>query len=438
MKKIAFGVSLIVLILSCNVYALEEVSQRLKDREHSIRDIIDKVAAPLEKEISVVEKTKHMFKEGKVSGQIKVLHSGYYVDGTENQYATAVGGQLKYELAEYNGFNAAVEFSTAHDIGFATGEENRHNGEISSQDGSYTELSQAYINYTNGKLNFRAGRQLIDTPLADSDDIRIISNTFEAYTLSYEDEEVSFFGGLLTKWQGTDAGLSPKNHWSDTGEDGTFFGGLSYADKFIDTSVWYYDISKDNDPNSATLNVANTSLYIDFSLHIAFSKDYALHASTQYVDQRESDNSGIESSIYGAMVEFIVFEDLALSSAYNWSEKQALRGSFSGFGGGALYTNMDSMIIDVITLDRDAQAVVAGLTYTHDDFGLMYAYGDFKGRENSLGGKEHIVEQNIGFEYMPNKNLTIGALYVLNEDNKNSGSNGGDWENIRVLLLYKF
>ncbi|MDD3506611.1 MAG: hypothetical protein PHX65_08725, partial [Sulfurimonas sp.] len=70
MKKIAFGVSLIVLILSCNVYALEEVSQRLKDREHSIRDIIDKVAAPLEKEISVVEKTKHMFKEGKVSGQI--------------------------------------------------------------------------------------------------------------------------------------------------------------------------------------------------------------------------------------------------------------------------------------------------------------------------------------------------------------------------------
>lgn len=282
------------------------------------------------------------------------------------------------------------------------------------------------------------GRQQIDTPLADSDDIRMILNTFEAYTATYENEGLTLMGGLLTRWQGTDTGLSSTDPWSDTGEDGTYFGGISYFSDFIDTSVWYYDISKDDNPNSATGNVANTSLYADLSLHMALSKDYALHASIQYINQNESDNSAIDSLIYGAMAEFVMFEDFAISAAYNKSKKQALKGSFSGFGGGTLYTNMDSMIIDAITTDRDVQAVVAGFTYTYNDFGFIYAYGDFDANADSLGAKEHIVEQNIGFEYTPNENLTIAAICVKNEDKENSGSNGGDWENVRALISYSF
>lgn len=438
MKKITVCIFLIAFMLNSGAIALEEAPQSLKEREHSIRDIIDKVAAPLEKEISAVEKTKHMFKEGKVSGQIKVLHSGYSGAGAESQYATAIGGALKYELAELNGFHAALEFATTHDFGFATGENEKHNSEISSQNGSYTELSQAYINYKKSGFNLRAGRQLINTPLADSDDIRVIANTFEAYTLSYENKDLSFLGGLLTGWQGTDTGLSPKDHWSETGEDGTYFGGFSYAGTFLDASVWYYDISQQSNPSSTTPNVANSSLYADLSLHILLLAEYALHMGAQYINQNESDNSGIDASIYGAVAEFVIFEDFALSAAYNLSQKRTLKGSFSGFGGGALFTNMDSMILDAITLDRDAYAVVAGITYAYDNFGFMYAYGDFKGEENSLGAKEHIIEQNIGLEYKSNKNVTIAALYVKDEDKKNSGSNGGDWENIRVLLLYNF
>lgn len=438
MKKIVLSVSLAVLMLNSNANAAEEASQKVKDREHSVRDVIDEVAKPKDKEVTAVEQMRHVFKDGTVSGQVRMLYSGYDNSTAENQHATAIGGQLKFELAEFNGFNAAVEFTTSHDIGFATGDDAKQNSEISSTKGSYTELSQAYINYKNGGLNLRAGRQLIDTPLADSDDIRVILNTFEAYTATYENEGLMLMGGLLTKWQGTDAGLSPTDSWSDTGEDGTIFGGISYSTDFIDTSVWYYDISKDDNPNSATGNVANTTLYADISLHTALSKDYALHASAQYLNQSESDNSGIDSSIYGAMAEFVMFEDFALSAAYNKSKKQALKGSFSGFGGGTLYTNMDSMIIDAITADRDVQAVVAGLTYTYNDFGFMYAYGDFDGDADSTGAKEHIVEQDIGLEYTPNENLTIAAIYTKNKDKENSGSNGGDWENVRALVSYSF
>lgn len=429
----------IVCGLMCPLFAIaDEVTQSVKERGHSVRDIIDKVTAPQEKEVFVVEKTKHMFKEGKVSGQIKILYSGYDNEGVQNQYATAIGGQVKYELAEFNGFNAAVEFSTAHDIGIATGEKGRHISEISSHEGSYTELSQAYINYRNGGVNLRAGRQLIDTPLADSDDIRIISNTFEAYTLSYENEGLTFLGGLLRRWQGTDTGLSPQNHWSDTGEDGTYFGGLSYTGDFIDTSAWYYDISKDNDVSSATGNAANASLYADICLRMPLSNNYVLHVNAQYLHQKEADNSGIESSIYGAMAEFVMFKNFAVSVAYNSSKREEGKGSFSGFGGGTLYTSMDSMILDVITQDRDARAVVTGLTYSNKDFGVMYAYGYFEGDADSSGAREHIIEQNIGFKYTPKENVTVAALYVNDEDKKNSGSNGRDWENIRVLFLYNF
>ncbi len=435
MKKIVIAASAALFMVHC--YA-EEVALNIKEREHSVRDVIDNVVKSDEKEIYIVTEASGMFRDGKVSGQLRALYSGYDYSGAQNQYATAMGAQIKYELAEFHGFHAAVEVSSSHDIGFATGEGVGHNAEISSTEGSYTELLQAYINYKDGGVNLRAGRQLIDTPLADSDDIRIIANTFEAYTLSYEQESVTFMGGLLTRWQGTDTGLSHHNHWSDTGEDGTYFGGLSYSDDFIDSSVWYYGISKDSDPNSATGNVANSSFYTDISLHIELSKEYALHTSAQYLSQKEAHNSAIDATIYGAMVEFVMFEDFALSAAYNKSQKQEGRGSFSGFGGGTLYTNMDSMILDNITMDRDAQAVVAGLTYRYDDFEFMYAYGVFDGEANSFGVKERIIEQNIGFEYTPDEKVTFAALYVKNEDKKESGSNGGNWENVRVLLSYNF
>lgn len=424
MKKIVGMAS--VALLMVHGYA-EEVASSIKEREHSVRDVIDSVAKAEEKDVSIVAKAGHMLRDGKISGQLRALYSGYDYSGAQNQYATAVGAQIKYELAEFHGFNVAVEFSTAHDIDFATGEGVHHSSEISSEKGNYTELSQAYINYKNGGVNLRAGRQLIDTPLADSDDIRIIANTFEAYTLSYEQESLTFMGGLLTRWQGTDTGLSPHDHWSDTGEDGTYFGGLSYSDDFIDSSVWYYGISKDSDPNSATGNVANSSIYADVSLHLELSEEYALHTSAQYLSQKEAHSSGVDATIYGVMAEFVMFEDFALSAAYNESQKQEGRGSFSGFGGGTLYTNMDSMILDTITMDRDAQAVVAGITYRYNDFWFMYAQGVFDGKANSFGVKERIIEQNIGFEYTPDERVTFAALYVKNDDKKR------EWEQRRKL-----
>ena len=258
----------------------------------------------------------------------------------------------------------------------------------------------------------------------------------------YDVNSFSLMAGYLDRWQGTDAGLNIIEPWQNTGDDGVYFGGISYSSDLIDASAWYYDISEDKLGTSATGNVANQSIYTDISFHANISQDFALHASAQYLNQNEQDNSGVDSSIYGVMAELVIMEDIAFSAAYNKSDKQSGKNSFSGFGGGTLYTNMDNMIIDNITADREARAIVAGITYSFGDFGFLYAYGDFDGDADSTGQKEHIVEQNIAIEYNPTENLTFGVICVINDDKENTSSaayfNNGDFENYRLVAAYSF
>ena len=103
---------------------------------------------------------------------------------------------------------------------------------------------------------------------------------------------------------------------------------------------------------------------------------------------------------------------------------------------------MDNMVLDNITQDRDAQAIVAGLTYRFNDFGFLYAYADFSGDADSSGQKEHIIEQNIGIEYTPTDKLTFAALCTINDDKENTGNGAyytdGDFKNYRLIVAYSF
>ncbi len=429
MNKI-IKLSLVVSMLTSS--ALYAVEDKGRDRILSVKKAIASVTANEQKEISIVDNFKHMFEDGKTSGNIRSIYSLYNNDNAINTSATAIGANLKYELANYNGFNGAIGFITTYDIDFASGEksEDKRNDELSSAKSSYTELSEVYINYNFENLNFRAGRQIVDTPLADSDDIRMISNTFEAYIATYKLNDFSLMAGHLTRWQGADAGLD--DGWVKSGKEGSNFSGLSYANDLIDASAWYYNINGEADDETA-----NNAVYLDAIGHFSFSNNLTLDVGVQYLNESEQDSSGVEANIYGAMAE-IVIKDLGVNIAYNKSNKQAGKASFSGFGGGTLFTNMDTMIIDEITADRDASATVAGLSYSIANFNLLYAYGDFNGDADSSGVKAHIVEQNIGIEYLPNDNFTVGAIMVIDKNKEDSITTDFNDKNFRVLVSYNF
>jgi len=426
LKKI-INLSLITSLLVTASFAEEE--QESRERIHSVKKAIASVQDSEQKELNVVDGFAHMFQDGKVTAQIRTMYSGINTKGTTDIYATALGGFLKYELAEYKGFNAGVEFVTARDIESLSGEGASRNDALSSSATEYTQMSEAYINYRYDALNIRVGKQSIDTPLADSDDIRIVANSFEAYIATYELKNFSFMGGAILSWQGTDAGLDAP--WQKTGEDGTYFGGVSYSDERVDASLWYYNIN-----GVAGDATANNSYYADLVGHFDLTKELFLHLGLQYLKQEELDRSGVASNIYGASAE-VVYQGLGLNVAYNHSAKEFNKQSFSGFGGGTLFTNMDNMILDVISLDRDVDAIVTGFSYGYGDFNFLYAYGDFSGDADSSGIKEHIVEQNIGATYEHNE-FMFGLIYTVENDKEATAINGGDWNNLRALLSYNF
>jgi len=374
---------------------------------------------------------EHMFKDGTVSGNIRSIYSGYNNDNDTNTYATAIGGQLKYVLANYKGFSGGIVFTTTHDINFASGDRNKgeRNSDISSTKGSYTQLTQAYINYEFRGLNLRVGRQLIDTPLADSDDIRMTPDTFEGYTASYKLNDFSFMAGHLNRWQGYDAGLDVNNPWVKMGKNGVNFGGVIFSNDLLEANAWYYNISNGTD--------ANNAFYVDVIGNYTISDDLEIHAGVQYLKESELDNSNVEANIYGVMGE-VVFHGLDFTLAYNKSTKKRNKHTFSGYGGGTLFTNMDTMILDEITEDRNAHAVVASLSYEINNFNLSYSYGDFKGDADSTGTKAHIVEQDIGVDYSINNNLSLSAIYVIDNNKEVSTSKNFNDKNFRVLVSYNF
>jgi len=387
-------------------------------RKDSVRAVIDNFAKIKDKEVKEVDKIKNMFRKGQVSGQLKLMYAEASEPG--DAYATAIGGIIKYELAEYRGFNAGAAVYTSYDIPFASGEGIKRNTEMSSDLGNHTEISEAYLNYRYNDFNFRAGRQVLNTPLADTDDVRMIQNTFEAYVATYNLQGFELMAGNIQTWHGTDAGL--ELGWSKTGKEGTNFGGVAYANG-IEFDAWYYNITGKTD-----------AAYFDIGIEYELTDKVLLHTMVQYLTQSELDNSAIEASIYGALFEVVAY-DIGVNVAVNKSEKKAAKESFSGFGGGALFTSLDTMTIDEITLDRDAFSYVLGVVYSYDDFGLLYAYGDFDGAENSSGDRAHIVEQNIGASYDFNSEFVVGAIYVVQDDKIDSSNN---WTRLQVMLNYNF
>ncbi len=172
MKKITLSAMLIGLVGSINIQAAEDLSS--------------------------------MFSEGKASGQIRAFYINRD-DNTkaDNQIATAVGGKLKFETAEYAGLNFGTAFYTTNRVlsGLETDAMGPNTTLLSNSGESYSILGEAYLQYKTGNTVFKGGRQKLDTPLAGSDDARMLPNLFEAYLLINNDiENTTLIAGQVTKF----------------------------------------------------------------------------------------------------------------------------------------------------------------------------------------------------------------------------------------------
>jgi len=383
------------------------------------------------------ENLTQMFSDGKVSGQIRLGYATNKVETTGNKdtSATAAGGQLKYETGSLMGISLGATMYTSHSINALSGdpEDGKYNDEMASSQRDYTELAEAYLNFSYEGFNFRGGRQLIDTPLADSDDIRMTPHTFEAYIASYtfQDLGLSLIAGNILNWQGVDTGYNNvvNNVWDETGSDGTRLGAITYANDFLEASVWYYNVTK-----------ATNAIYADVLGTITINDDVQIAIGAQYLTESEKDGSNIDGSIIGAMIEAGLY-NVTLTGAYNQVSVKDGKEIFEGFGGGSSYTNLDTVTAGTLHdgAHGDGQSFIVGASYKIADFNIFGAYGDYKADAIVGGNKAHVTEMNFGLEYEYNDGEADAAIiYVIGDDKESSTKTGFDNDRMQLVLNYNF
>lgn len=188
------------------------------------------------------------FKEGKASGQIRAfyINRDYSGASTVQRDGMTLGGYLKYETGSLYGLSAGAAFYTTNklDSKSATAAENDWtlfgpNGDNESY------LGEAYLQYKYGNTSFKAGRQKLDTPMAGSDDARMLPSLFEAYVLSNTDiKDTTLIAAHVTKFAaGTFA--NAYNYTSGTGNVLALTSGYSgvtnatnYVGKFTDMGTY--------------------------------------------------------------------------------------------------------------------------------------------------------------------------------------------------------
>jgi hypothetical protein len=143
-----------------------------------------------------------MFSEGKTSGEIRAFSIDRTYQGsagnTAHRNATAVGGHLKFETAAYDGLSLGAALYTTNLIASSPTVDPTLTGK--DNDG-YSILGEAYLQYKNTNTTFKAGRQKLETPLAGSDDARMLPSLFEAYVLTNTDiADTTLLAAHVTKF----------------------------------------------------------------------------------------------------------------------------------------------------------------------------------------------------------------------------------------------
>ena len=365
-----------------------------------------------------------------VNAQVRVGYIGYsYDDNRAENSASALGGKLKVESKEWNGLSLGASFYSSHLIKDLSGnvDSARRNYELTSEENSYTIVSEAYINYKANNFSFKIGRQLIDTPYADSDDIRMTPNTFEGAVATYDKGNFTFIGAYLTRWQGADAESYEFVDLLDKDARGIDILATTFSNDYLEASLWYYGADKTADV-----------IYADIITTYALSQNIEIKGGLQYANQSEKENSGIDGELFGAMLE-VSFSSLTLSGAYNSLNVEANKDYFGGFGGGVGFVNMDEMTAGTFSISQSGEGYKVGVAYDFSQLGvnglsLSYNYGNFKG---DIIHKAH--EQNFVLAYAHSSNWDAEIIYTSLEDvNKDFGEDETDGGFDRVLTRFNY
>ena len=334
-------------------------------------------------------------------------------------YATGVGGVIKYETGRWKNFNIAVGAYFSEKIGGLSGDpaDGKLNTDFFDENGdSYAYLGEAYIDYAWSNGSLRWGRQQIDSPFINTDNIRMLPHTYEALWIRYDPSELLHLeGGYTSKWAGFASGGDP-GQFKQVGEDGIYALGAIYQLKPThNLQAWYYDFT-----GSYQL------LYTD----VMYTQN-DLGLGVQFADYSEENNSGIDGIAWGVMASYNL-ENIIVVLAYNQSVNDPGKTVSVGLCGcGAFFTSLDETNIAGKT---DASAYMFALEYSiSEQFVVSVAYGHFEDLNKTT---TDIDEFNLILAYQLNDRFDMEFIYA--DVSNNAQPNDTDTNFSRQLLRVNY
>ena len=358
------------------------------------------------------------FENATVDGYIRAGYEIHNVKKDDIFYDGALGGKLHIKTAPISNISIGASFYTSNSFGSA---DNRglvpFRGEVAH---SYSILGEAYFKALLGNTTLTLGRQEIETPFAQIDDIGIVPNTFEAYVLENKDiPGTTLYLGQIQKMAGVDAEVVDAFTSINTNHNMQVFGLTYEGFENLGLDAWYYHMKDTEVDSIAYIEARYTETF--------YALDYEM--ALQYANQTYSHAS--DSSIYGISSTLNYLPSgLTLRFAYNKVDGNT---AFSGFGGGPFFSNSEYLIID--NAGKDATQVWVGTQFYASVIGkegllCSLGYATLKNKTNAKA-----TELDFVVSYEINKHIEV---HLIASNLKGSSLGEDDAKHLRIFANYHF
>ena len=325
--------------------------------------------------------------------------------------ASAIGGEIGINTATYHGVGFHITSYISQNLEFANPNKNDLNEDFFNTDrDSFIYISEASINYSNDFVYSKLGRIKVETPYANSDDIRMAPNTFEGAwaNIDYTDKlktQIMF----INRWAGydsqdEDAGLSQDTFKSLVNENAFGMATISLTYEYApesEISLWYNFIDE-----------MSSIVYTEVVGVVPLGDDVLFNYGVQASHMEELKSSNVAGDVLGVM-SILSYKGVSIAGAYNIALVEDGKYITNGFGGGPYYTSLDEATIEAISeaVRKDSEAFRLGAGYEFSNFGLNGlvlegVYGELYGSVHTLREIDAIITYEI------RENLSFEAIYT--------------------------
>ena len=404
-----------------------------------------------------------LYATDEISVDLRALYVNYNYDNYfKNSEAFATSLKLGYKKNIFSNLEVGTTFGAIEEFGLNDMNKqamtyihsNVYTGD--SRD-TFTILHQAYLKYYNENNYLQIGRFEFNSPLINSDDHYLLSNSFEGAIakLVFDSSSVQF--GHISRMSGTwDAGYdgstfqsmskSPWMHKADVGENnwpnpyvsfgvennGISFVSYSYNDDKYKFQLWDYYAKE-----------LMNSIYTQFDMKLDsfnFALQYNSFDAVGQMKDHPSVNSEIDYKIFGAKIDTKI-EDVNIALAYmgvSDDETAHLWGSWGGypyFASGMMITYFDASLRDANVYSLNSNFSLMSCLDTTLHLGYYDLNKEYTKRDsaNAPNGEDYMFTYGVSNTYSFNDNLSfVIKLAGRKLDSENEALL------LRSILKYKF